>query len=170
MRTRYFPRAAALTNVPVVYAVLYGFKTMLPNVPFRLGFSNGLMSESMVIRFSVVYLRGAGWPADRRLSRSYSTSRNCSGLSFLLLPLTQSARKAFTFRALCIAHFVLYFSDVIQIVVRIGILTGELHAELGEHDLVALGKHIAGVRLAVAQISQLGDRQLRHGVGRGADG
>lgn len=38
MRTRYFPRAAALANVPVVYAVLYGFKTMLPNVPFRLGF------------------------------------------------------------------------------------------------------------------------------------
>lgn len=50
MRTRYFPRAAALTNVPVVYAMLYGFKTMLPNVPFRLGFPNGLMSESMVIR------------------------------------------------------------------------------------------------------------------------
>lgn len=58
MRTRYFPRAAALANVLVVYAVLYGFKTMLPNVPFRLGFPNGLMSESMVIRFSVVYLRG----------------------------------------------------------------------------------------------------------------
>lgn len=50
MRTRYFPRAAALANVPVVYAMLYGFKTMLPNVPFRLGFPNGLMSESMVIR------------------------------------------------------------------------------------------------------------------------
>ena len=50
MRTRCFPRAAALTNVPVVYAMLYGFKTMLPNVPFRLGFPNGLMSESMVIR------------------------------------------------------------------------------------------------------------------------
>lgn len=32
MRTRYFPRAAALANVLVVYAVLYGFKTMLPNV------------------------------------------------------------------------------------------------------------------------------------------
>ena len=45
--------------MPVVYAVLYGFKTMLPNVPFRLGFPNGLMSESMVIRFSVVYLRGS---------------------------------------------------------------------------------------------------------------
>ena len=58
MRARYFPRAAALTNVPVVNTVLYGFKTMLPNVPFRLGFPNGLMSESMVIRFSVVYLRG----------------------------------------------------------------------------------------------------------------
>ena len=50
MRTRYFLRAAALANMPVVYAVLYGFKTMLPNVPFRLGFPNGLMSESMVIR------------------------------------------------------------------------------------------------------------------------
>lgn len=44
--------------MPVVYAVLYGFKTMLPNVPFRLGFPNGLMSESMAIRFPVVYLRG----------------------------------------------------------------------------------------------------------------
>lgn len=58
MRTRYFPCAAALTNVPVVYAVLYGFKTMLPNIPFRLGFPNGLMSGRMVIRFSVGYLRG----------------------------------------------------------------------------------------------------------------
>ena len=58
MRTRCFLRAAALTNVPVVYAMLYGFKTMLPNAPFRLGFPNGLMSERMVIRFSVVYLRG----------------------------------------------------------------------------------------------------------------
>lgn len=65
MRTRYFPRAAALANVPVVNTVLYGFKTMLPNVPFRLGFPNGLMSESMVIRFSVVYLRG-GWLACRQ--------------------------------------------------------------------------------------------------------
>lgn len=45
MRTRYFLRAAALANVPVVYAVLYGFKTMLPNVPFRLGFPNGLMPD-----------------------------------------------------------------------------------------------------------------------------
>lgn len=50
MRTRYFLRAAALANVPVVNTVLYGFKTMLPNIPFRLGFPNGLMSESMVIR------------------------------------------------------------------------------------------------------------------------
>ena len=65
MRTRYFLRAAAMTNAPVVYAVLYGFKTMLPNVPFRLGFPNGLMRESMVIRFSVVYLRG-GRPACRQ--------------------------------------------------------------------------------------------------------
>ena len=54
-----FPRAAALTNVLVIYAVLYGFKTMLPDVPFRLGFTNGLMSESMVIWFSVVYLWGS---------------------------------------------------------------------------------------------------------------
>ena len=45
MRTRYFLHAAALANVPVVYAVLYGFKTMLPNVPFRLGFPNGLMPD-----------------------------------------------------------------------------------------------------------------------------
>ena len=50
MRTRYFPRAAALANVPVVYAVLYGLKTMLPNILFRLGFPNGLMSESMYLR------------------------------------------------------------------------------------------------------------------------
>lgn len=63
MRTQYFLRAAALANVPVVYAVLYGFKTMLPNVPFRLGFPNGLMSESMVIRFSVVGRLSPGRPA-----------------------------------------------------------------------------------------------------------
>lgn len=53
-----FPACGGAANVLVVYAVLYGFKTMLPNVPFRLGFPNGLMSESIVIRFSVVYLRG----------------------------------------------------------------------------------------------------------------
>lgn len=53
-----FPRAAAFTNILIIYAVMYIIKTVLPESPFRLGFTNGLMSESMVIWFVIVFVWG----------------------------------------------------------------------------------------------------------------
>ena len=46
-----FPRAMAFTNVLMIFAVLKGVSVLLPISAFRLGFSNGLMSESMVLWF-----------------------------------------------------------------------------------------------------------------------
>lgn len=37
---------------------MYIIKTVLPESPFRLGFTNGLMSESMVIWFVIVFVWG----------------------------------------------------------------------------------------------------------------
>ena len=57
-----FPRWMAFTNVLVLFAVLKGISLLLPVSAFRLGFTNGLMSESMVIWFGImlVYeLKGA---------------------------------------------------------------------------------------------------------------
>mgnify|MGYP005835558117 FL=1 len=53
-----FPRAAAFTNILIIYAVMYIIKTVLPESPFRLGFTNGLMSESMIIWFVIVFIWG----------------------------------------------------------------------------------------------------------------
>lgn len=47
------PRAAALGNVLVFYVLLYAVKTAMPDTPFRIGFTNGLMSESMLLFFLV---------------------------------------------------------------------------------------------------------------------
>lgn len=46
-----YPRWMAFTNVLVIYAVLKGVSLMLPVSALRLGFTNGLMSESMVLCF-----------------------------------------------------------------------------------------------------------------------
>lgn len=46
-----FPRAMAFTNVLIIFAVLKGVSVLMPISAFRLGFSNGLMSESMVLWF-----------------------------------------------------------------------------------------------------------------------
>ena len=46
-----FPKMMAFTNVLIIYAVMYFIKTLLPDSPFRIGFTNGLMSESMAIWF-----------------------------------------------------------------------------------------------------------------------
>lgn len=51
-----FPKALAFTNILIIYAVLYIIKMLLPNSPFRIGFTNGLMSESMLIWFIIVFL------------------------------------------------------------------------------------------------------------------
>ena len=37
----------------MIYGVLYAVKSLLPVSVFRLGFTNGLMSESMLIWFAI---------------------------------------------------------------------------------------------------------------------
>ncbi len=46
-----FPRWMAFTNVLIIYGVLKGLSLLLPVSAFRLGFTNGLMSESMLLWF-----------------------------------------------------------------------------------------------------------------------
>lgn len=46
-----FPRAMALANPLLFYAVLSGVKLCLPEGAFRIGFTNALMSESMILWF-----------------------------------------------------------------------------------------------------------------------
>lgn len=49
-----FPKAMAFTNVLVIYGVLYIIKSLMPDCPFRIGFTNGLMSESMIVWFAIM--------------------------------------------------------------------------------------------------------------------
>ncbi|MBQ8130111.1 MAG: hypothetical protein IJ175_07670 [Clostridia bacterium] len=49
-----FPGWMALTSVLVIYAVLKGISLLLPVSAFRLGFTNGLMSESMILWFGIM--------------------------------------------------------------------------------------------------------------------
>lgn len=51
-----FPKGLAFTNVLVIYGALYGVKSLLPDSAFKIGFTNGLMSESMVIFFAITFL------------------------------------------------------------------------------------------------------------------
>ena len=51
-----FPRWMALTNVLAIYAVLKGVSLLLPVSAFRLGFTNGLMSESMILWFGIMLI------------------------------------------------------------------------------------------------------------------
>ena len=46
-----FPRWVALSNPLVFYGVLKLLTLLMPDVPFRLAFTNGLMSESMALWF-----------------------------------------------------------------------------------------------------------------------
>lgn len=52
------PKWMAAGNVLVFYAVLYAIKSMLPDTAFRLGFTNGLMSESMILFFLLHWIIG----------------------------------------------------------------------------------------------------------------
>lgn len=45
------PRAMALANPLLFYAALSSVKLCLPEGAFRIGFTNGLMSESMILWF-----------------------------------------------------------------------------------------------------------------------
>lgn len=49
------PRWVAACNVLVFYGLLSIVKKLLPDSPFRIGFTNGLMSESMVLFFIVIW-------------------------------------------------------------------------------------------------------------------
>jgi len=51
-----FPKGMAFTNVLVIYAVLKGVSLLLPVSAFRLGFTNGLMSESMILWFGFMLI------------------------------------------------------------------------------------------------------------------
>ncbi len=50
-----FKKGMAFTNVLVVFAVLKTIASFMPDSAFRLGFTNGLMSESMIIWFILVF-------------------------------------------------------------------------------------------------------------------
>ena len=51
-----FKKGMAFTNVLVIFGILKGISMMMPESGFRLGFTNGLMSESMIIWFLLVFL------------------------------------------------------------------------------------------------------------------
>ena len=50
-----FNKAMAFTNVLVIFAVLKIIASCMPESAFRLGFTNGLMSESMIIWFLLIF-------------------------------------------------------------------------------------------------------------------
>ena len=52
-----FPKGMAFSNVLVIYAVLKGISLLLPVSAFSLGFTNGLMSESMILWFGLMLIR-----------------------------------------------------------------------------------------------------------------
>lgn len=54
----------AFTNILVIYFLMYGIKSMMPDGPFRIGFTNGLMSESMIIWFGIMLAWNLCWKRD----------------------------------------------------------------------------------------------------------
>lgn len=54
------PRWMAAGNVLVFYVILSTVKRILPDTPFRIGFTNGLMSESMIFFFLLIWIVGYG--------------------------------------------------------------------------------------------------------------
>lgn len=51
-----FKKGMAFTNVLVIFGILKTIASLMPISEFRLGFTNGLMSESMIIWFALVFL------------------------------------------------------------------------------------------------------------------
>ena len=51
-----FKKRIAFTNVLVIFGILKGISMLIPESGFKLGFTNGLMSESMIIWFLLVFL------------------------------------------------------------------------------------------------------------------
>lgn len=60
-----FPKAMAFTNILIIYGIMYGIKSCLPDTPFRLGFTNGLMSESMFLWFGIMII----WSAKKKKNK-----------------------------------------------------------------------------------------------------
>ena len=57
-RRTVFPRWMAFTNVLIIYGVLKGVSLLMAVNAFRLGFTNGLMSESMILWFGFMLWKG----------------------------------------------------------------------------------------------------------------
>ncbi len=55
-----FKKGMAFTNVLVIFGILKGISMMMPESGFRLGFTNGLMSEIMIIWFLLVFMEIGG--------------------------------------------------------------------------------------------------------------
>ena len=53
-----FPGWMAFTNVLFIYGALKGVSLLMPVSAFRLGFTNGLMSESMIVWFGFMLVKG----------------------------------------------------------------------------------------------------------------
>ncbi|MBQ8160332.1 MAG: hypothetical protein IJ083_06225 [Clostridia bacterium] len=53
-----FPGWMAFTSVLLIFALLKGLSLLMPESAFRLGFTNGLMSESMAIWFPITFMQG----------------------------------------------------------------------------------------------------------------
>ena len=51
-----FPKGMAFTNVLIIFALLKGLSLAMPASAFRLGFTNGLMSESMILWFGIMLI------------------------------------------------------------------------------------------------------------------
>lgn len=51
-----FRKFMAFTNVLVIFAVLKTISSLMPVSAFKLGFTNGLMSESMIIWFVLIFM------------------------------------------------------------------------------------------------------------------
>ncbi|MCR4641228.1 MAG: hypothetical protein K5697_04255 [Lachnospiraceae bacterium] len=51
----FFKKGMAFTNVLIIFAVLKTIATIMPVSAFRLGFTNGLMSESMILWFTLIF-------------------------------------------------------------------------------------------------------------------
>ena len=51
-----FGKVMAFTNVLVIFAALKTIASLMPLSAFRLGFTNGLMSESMIIWFVLIFM------------------------------------------------------------------------------------------------------------------
>ncbi len=61
-----FPQWMAFSNVPVIFCLLKGVSMLMPVSAFRLGFTNGLMSESMIIWFLLLLIWEIREPAPEQ--------------------------------------------------------------------------------------------------------